>query len=237
MWHEDALYAANASEVPAFGVPKMAQTNKQFRHECLGIFYGENTFVLVYNAHTPQFELDSLTVLEAMVDIIGPSIKAIRPKALEIRFTYTLNINISSCLRLARSFGVMHNKGLTPATDKRIIKPTTAGEHLIDGAPIRTIVQHLFSLGIYLSGRRCKCEKHTKRVNIDGKLRTLRVRLFECESQSQCELERLIFCKKMRVSYFMLPEVHRFLTKLGLSRLTVCTLQPLANLVHCRYKD
>jgi hypothetical protein len=211
-WYEDARLAG-ASQLPAFGVPTIAQINRQFRHECLSIFYGKNTFVFVYNARTPAFETSSLTALYTVIEIIGHSIKRIQPRSFEIRFTHAINMKFSSFQHLAKCFALMHQHGLRPVTKDRIIKATTAGKGAELSAPIRAITGHLFTLGLRLAGKRCECKIHAKDKD---------VKACECDSQVRYELKRLIFCKKVRGEYFMRREIIEFLSKIGLRRPQVC---------------
>jgi len=207
-WYEDARLAG-ASHLPAFGVPTFAQINRQFRHECLSIFYGKNTFVFVYNARTPAFESSSLTALYAVVEIIGHSIKNIQPRAFEIRFTHAINMKFASFQHLAKCFALMHQHGLRPVMKDRIIKTTAADNKAGTGTPIRVITGHLFTLGLRIAGKRCKCNLHAKDKSI---------KIYECDYQVRYELNRLIFCKEKQGHYFMRSEIVEFLSKIGLRR-------------------
>jgi hypothetical protein len=84
--------AATASKLSRFHVPPIAQTNKQFRHECLGVYYGMNSFVFMFNADTQPSEDSSVIALWDIIAIIGRPIKTIQPKAFEIRFISTRNL-------------------------------------------------------------------------------------------------------------------------------------------------
>jgi hypothetical protein len=107
-WHDDAT----SSKLSGFGVPSIAQTNKQFRRECLGVYYGMNTFVFVYNAGTQRSERVSCGSLRDTIDIIGRSVKMMQPKALEMRFTSTRRMNDASLRSILGCFVLMHFNGV-----------------------------------------------------------------------------------------------------------------------------
>jgi hypothetical protein len=169
--------------------------------------------VFVYNARTPAFESSSLAALYAVIEIIGHSIKRIQSRGFEIRFTHAINMKFSSFRHLAKCFALMHQHGLRPVMKDRIIKTTTAGNSAEADAPIRAITVHLFTLGLRLAGKRCKCKIHAKDKD---------VKAYECDSQVRYELKRLIFCKEARGEYFMRREIIEFLSKIGLRRPQVC---------------
>jgi hypothetical protein len=213
-WHDDAT----SSKLSGFGVPSIAQTNKQFRRECLGVYYGMNTFVFVYNAGTQRSERVSCGSLRDTIDIIGRSVKMMQPKALEMHFTSTRRMNDAYLRSILGCFVLMHFNGVrrNKNSNSRIIKATTAGRALKKAAPIAGVTRLLYRLGRRLSVKGCTCGR------IEGRKKSMFVCSEhsdqECSDRGDYEIDCWIFCQKGRSKYFMMPNVHKFMSKLGLKR-------------------
>jgi hypothetical protein len=219
-WHDNPT----TSKLSGFGVPSIAQTNKQFRRECLGVYYGMNKFVFLFNARSQRSEKVCRRSLRDMIDIIGRSVKMMQPKALEVRFTSTRRMDAASLRSILACFVLMHLNGVRRDKDpnSRIIKATTAGRALKQSAPIAGVTRLLYRLGRRLSVTGCICGAHACRIGINGELIEGRKKsMFVCSEssdQADSEIDRWIFCQKGQSKYLMVPDVHKFMTKLGLKR-------------------
>jgi hypothetical protein len=212
--------AAAASKLSRFHVPPIAQTNKQFRHECLGVYYGMNSFVFMFNADTQPSEDSSVIALWDIIAIIGRPIKTIQPKAFEIRFISTRDLTFFTLQEIVLCFQSMDLNGPCPTKDlgSRMIKTTTANRNMQNSAQIREVLRRLFKLSVRLYVERCTCEKHARRIGANGKSIGRGVRMMDCPHRRQYELERLIFCQKRHDKYFVREDIRSFMSKRGLER-------------------
>jgi hypothetical protein len=80
-WHDDAA----ASKLFKSGVPPIAQTNKQFRRECLGVYYGMNSFVFMFNASTEFSEEGSMFCLSEIILIIRQALHAAKSAQVHVQ--------------------------------------------------------------------------------------------------------------------------------------------------------
>jgi hypothetical protein len=208
---------AAASKLSTFGVPAIAQTNKQFRHECLGVYYGMNSFVFMFNAHTQLSEEASILALWDIIDIIGHSIKIVQRKAFEMRFTNTSNLTFFTLQQIVLCFQSIHLDGLRSFKDlgSRAIKTTTANRNMENSALILAVVNDLFDLSEGLCFELCRCEQHARRIGVNGRSIGRKVRVMNCSHCRQYELERLVFCQKR---YGEDIKIRRFMVKPGLKR-------------------
>jgi hypothetical protein len=210
--HDDAA----GLKLSKFGVPPIAQSNKQFRHECLSIYYGMNPFVFMFNASTQLSEEGSFLALWYIIDIIGHSIKKFQSEAFETRSTSTSNLtfltlqDIVLCIQSVHLVGPCHTKDL----GSRIIK-TTATRNLENSALFLAVVNVLFALSEELCFEPCKCEQHARRIGVNGRSIGRRVSMMDCSHCRQYELERLIFCQKR---YGEDIKMRRFMVKQGMKR-------------------
>jgi hypothetical protein len=205
---------AAASKLSKFGVPPIAQTNKQFRHECLGVYYGMNSFVFMFNASTQSSEEGSILALWDIIDIIGHSIKMIQSEAFEIRFTSTRNLTFFMLQEIVLCIQSAHLNGPCPTKNlgNRMIK-TTADRNIENSALVLPVVNELFELSEELCFEPCTCEEHARRTGVNGRSIERRVRVMDCSHCRQYELERLIFCQKRHSVY---SKVGRLMLKGGL---------------------
>jgi hypothetical protein len=225
-WHDDAT----TSKLSGYGVPSITQTNKQFRQECLGVYYGMNKFVFNFNAHSQRSEKVCRRSLRDIIAIIGRSMRMMQPKAFEMRLTSTRRMDIASLRYLLACFVLMHLNGVRPTKDpnSRIIKTTTAVREVKEKAtPISGVIRSLFGLSGHLCVQRCTNGEHAFLIGVNGeRIEERKKRLFECSQcsiqecsdQTDCEIDCYIFCQKGQGKYFMRPDVHKFMSRLGLKR-------------------
>ena len=214
--HDDAA----SSELSRYGVPPIAQTNKQFRHECLGVYYGMNSFLFLFNAGTQLYEEGSILALWDIIDIIGRSINMIQPEAFELRFTSTSNLTFFTLQEIVLCFQSMFLNNLRPTKDLGggIIKTTIADLNTKKSAHIREVVRRLFRLSVRLYLKPCTCEEHARPIGANGKIIGRGVRMLDCSHGRQYELERLMFCQKRHGMYSMRGPIGSFMYKRGLKR-------------------